>query len=212
MRVDYLAESIIETKAYELLEDAGQQDAKPVNIESIIEHHLDVEIVPIPNLMSSYGIDGFSAGDWAQIAIDENIYFNIETRCRSTLGHEVGHRLLHRRQLEQEAKSFNIRNIDDWIGFYRSMDDGARFRYEQQGYIFSGMLLVPTRQLVEAFEAELPAVNELADEARAQGLARKNYLGSSIDYAASRIAPSFAVSIAVVHRRIENSGLADRIA
>jgi hypothetical protein len=212
MRVDFLADAVIETEAYRLLRDAGQQGVIPVNIESIIERHLGVEIVPIPDLKSSFGIDGFTSGDWSQIAIDEYTYLYADRRGRSTLGHEVGHRLLHRRQLEQEARSFGIDGVDDWIRFYRSMDDGARFRYEQQGYIFSGMLLVPTEQLVEAFDAELPAVNELANEARSHEIARSKYLDNSIDYAAGKIAPKFLVSTEVVHRRIVNSGLADRIA
>lgn len=211
MKVSYLRDELIEEAAYRLLQDSGQKDCIPVDVESIIERHLGLSIVPIPNLMRDYGIDGFSSGDWREIAIDENIYLNIETRCRSTLGHEVGHHVLHRTQLQTESERFGIGSVEDWIRFYRAMDDGARSRLEHQGYIFSGLLLVPAEHLKTAYELEEPALLRIISEARGNRLIRDDYLESAVAFLATRIAPQFLVSTDVICRRIVNSGLVARI-
>jgi Zn-dependent peptidase ImmA (M78 family) len=211
LRINYLRIEDIEEETRRLLRNSGQDSSIPVDVESIIERHLELAIVPILNLMRDYGIDGFTSGDWSEIAIDENIYMNIETRCRSTLGHEIGHLVLHREQLQTESERFGIVSVEDWIRFYRAMDDGTRSRFEYQGYIFSGLLLVPSEHLIAAYEREEASLLRVVDEAKSNGLVRDDYLDSAIEYLATRLAPQFYVSTEVIRKRIENSGLIARI-
>jgi Zn-dependent peptidase ImmA (M78 family) len=187
-------------------------DRIPVDIEGIVERQLDMRIVPIRGLNSEFGIEGFTSSDWREISIDEDIYMRSEVRSRFTLGHEVGHLILHRELLEAEIAGFGqFRSVDDWIRFISSIGDTARDRLEYQGYTFSGMLLVPTLPLSQMFSERLPSIEDQVDEAKAAGIGRESYIKVVTDSIARTMAPAFEMSIHAVSMRIDNSGLADRI-
>lgn len=210
-RVPFIDNETINDKAEDLRLRTGQEDAVPVDVEHIIEAHLDLRIVPIPNLLSNFDIDGFISHDFSKISIDEGIYFHRETRARFTLGHEVGHYVLHRDLLLEAAGESGVRTEQSWIEFHRSMLDADRSRLEQQGYVFSGMLLVPTAPMSMMFDEAIPYIEEQISEAKSRGFERSSYLDSVLDSIAGPIAARFEVSLPVVVKRLLNSGLAARI-
>src|SRR5437870_25326 len=67
----------------------------PIPIEEIIEFDLEMDIVPVPGLMSDLDVDAFITADLAEIRVDKYIQEKVLTRYRATLAHEVSHRLIH---------------------------------------------------------------------------------------------------------------------
>ena len=63
-------------------------------------------------------MDGFLTKDLKYIFIDEDIYYDQrnENRLRFTFAHEIGHLVLHKKEIQ----NFEFRTEEDWIMFTRS--------------------------------------------------------------------------------------------
>src|ERR1700732_4867056 len=68
----------------------------PIPIEEIIEFEFEMDIVPIPGLMSDLDIDAFITAGLREIRVDQYIQEKVITRYRASLAHELSHRLIHR--------------------------------------------------------------------------------------------------------------------
>ena len=68
--------------SYEDINDCAEEFLKkhqadvtlPVPIEEIIEFNLRLDIIPFPNLLNNFDIDGFISGDLSCIYVDEFIF------------------------------------------------------------------------------------------------------------------------------------------
>jgi len=122
----------------------------PVDMETIIEFRLDLNIESKIGLRSELDIDAYLTGDLTTIVIDEKYYIDekYQNRSRFSLAHEVGHFVLHKniypyfKTKTPEEKKTKILDIP--IEEYR--------KFEWQAYEFAGRLLVPKKRLIDEFE------------------------------------------------------------
>lgn len=133
-----------------LLEHNNCYKTIPIPIEYIIEYHLRLDIVPMPNLQRDFDIDGYTSIDLTTIYVDEFVYENRFYRYRFTLAHEIGHVVLHKRYFKQ----IQFKSIVDWKNFIKQLDRDDRSKLEFQGYAFGGLLLAPPKQLRGFFQVQ----------------------------------------------------------
>ncbi|MBF0556595.1 MAG: ImmA/IrrE family metallo-endopeptidase, partial [Nitrospirae bacterium] len=126
----------------------NNNETLPVPIDNIIETHFDIDIVPFPNLLRNYGIDGFINSELNTIYIDLYIFDNIPNRYRFTLSHEIGHLILHK----EFMKEIRPLSIKDWKEKLCSIDDAEYSWFEWQANTFAGMILVPMKYLKDDFD------------------------------------------------------------
>ncbi len=171
----------------------------PVPIEEIVEFGLKINIIPIPNLLRNFEVDGFTASDLKEIYVDSYVFERFQTRYRFTLAHEVGHIFLHRQIFEQ----VKLDSIDTWIEFYCALDDFQRNGWELQGYDFAGLVLVPRgdlkKRVGEILRKGMPSI----DAAKKRRISRVKYLPYVKEEIATRLAPLYDVSVQVVSKRLD---------
>ncbi len=75
----------------------------PVPIIDIIELKLELTPIPVPNMLKSIDVDAFLSNDLKSIYVDQDIYFDDRylNRLRFSLAHEVGHLILHEKEIRQ---------------------------------------------------------------------------------------------------------------
>lgn len=189
MQVGHRSEGEISDSAHEFLRMYHPGDTIPIPIEEIIEFELGLDIIPVPDLRRSHGIDGALAQDFSQIYVDDYVYNNWPNRHRFTLAHEIGHYILHRADLENgEVNSFK-----DWLDYAKSVA-GLGDWFETQAHIFARHLLMPNHHLRAQFDNFLPEVIALVDAAKRNKIKRINYLEPAITAMSRRIAQVFEVS------------------
>ena len=133
-------------------------DKIPVPIIEILELDLNIEPIPIKGLMERIDIDGFLTKDLKHICVDNDIYMDPrrENRLRFTYAHEVGHLILH----EKEIKQTDFRTPEDWIHFREDFLEDDLNWFEQQSYEFAGRLLVPKEKLIEEIRKHQKKIDE----------------------------------------------------
>jgi hypothetical protein len=194
--VEYLTYDEIAKKAEAFL-DQNNVTSIPVPIEEIIDQNYNINIIPIPGLLDICGVDGLS--DCSSISIDEFIYKNRYYRFRFTLAHEIAHFILHREYLSK----CTFTSITRWKEVYDEIDISDHSKMEYQGYAFSGLVLVPRRQLINYVKNYLPQITQSVQEAQKKGIKRDRYLSYAKDELASILSPLFEVSIDVLTRRFD---------
>ncbi|MCK5455023.1 MAG: ImmA/IrrE family metallo-endopeptidase [Calditrichia bacterium] len=171
----------------------------PVPIEEIIEFDLKITPWPKNGLLQKIDIDGFLSNDLKYIFIDEDIYNDPrqENRLRFTLAHEVGHFILHRKEIQ----ACKFRSENDWIHFREEIQEEDLLWFEQQAYEFAGRLLVPVSLLKKEIESNSNKIekfrkfyNENGEELLIQAISRI-------------ICNKFGVSEKVISRRIKSEKL-----
>jgi hypothetical protein len=171
----------------------------PVDIHAIIEFDLGLEIRPIANLRSSADIDALLLGDRRTIVVDSDRYMrdSEQNRLRFSLAHEVGHLILHR----DVHTSLQLRTLEDWHEFVRSIPEKEYRFIEYHAHEFAGRLLVdPNRLRLDLRQCVQSAVGEgLSAE-----LIRSD---QALEYIASRIACTFGVSAQVIEKRLARESL-----
>jgi len=144
VKAPFLTYESVNSKAGDTLRSVNWDERIPVDVESIVEFALGIEIVPVRGLKDRYAVDGFLTLDLARIAVDEYILERHPTRYRFTLAHEVGHMVLH----GSIFSSLLIASTQEWLSFYVGLDDHDYGWFERQAYWFAGSLLVPDGALV----------------------------------------------------------------
>lgn len=122
-------------------------DLIPVPIDKIIEMDLRLYIIPIANLKEKIDTDGFLTNDFTGICVDCALYMDDRrsNRRRFTLAHEVGHLILH----EKEIKRCRFRRPEEWIHFREDFEEEDLAWFENQANEFAGRLLVPKDKLLK---------------------------------------------------------------
>ena len=200
LRVPFIKPEDIEQKAIETLRQ-HTPGTVPVDIDTIIEFGFGMDIRPIPGLRGRVSGEGFTLRDWSAIYYDDS---QPSVRVRFTLAHELGHVVLHRSFIDALPPT---PTVEAWIKLYLDLPPGAFNYMEKQASMFAANLLVPRSLLAAEFEKHFPAMQPLADEARRNGFRRSDYLDYMLGAMATRIAPSFDVSVEMAENRLKNTGL-----
>jgi hypothetical protein len=170
-------------------------DFLPVPIIEIVELKLKLTPIPIFRLLEEIDIDGFLTKDLMSICVDRDVYENPrkENRLRFTFAHEIGHLVLHRKEIQL----CRFRTPADWIRFRDDFEEDDLSWFELQAYEFAGRLLVPRNPLTQEIEMLSKKIREY------KKLARGNE--EQIIQAVSRlVCKKFGVSADVIARRIKS--------
>ncbi len=133
---------------------AGRHASLPVDVFTVAELDLRLDVIPFDDLFGKYGMDAMLRQDFTGIYVDTEAYQFLELgpvwkqkRLRFTFAHELGHFVLHR----AEAAS---RDFSDFLAFFRWLHEESSERYcvEQEANEFAGRLLVPRDCLEEDYE------------------------------------------------------------
>jgi Zn-dependent peptidase ImmA (M78 family) len=205
--VDFLPYERIVDDAARFLRESGYQDAIPVPIEYIVEAHLHLDIIPVPNLLRDFDVDGYTSHDLTSIYVDESVFERSPSRYRFTLAHEVGHIVLHK----EYFRRLHFGSVTDWKHFLEDLDPNDHSKLEYQGYTFGGLVLVPPEHLRGRFLAAMDTVNPLVEQARAKGLTRNQYADYAVAAMAEILKDAFQVSTDVMIRRIGKDDLSQFI-
>jgi Zn-dependent peptidase ImmA (M78 family) len=105
--------------AEDFLRKYKRDNTLPVDIETIVEFDLGLNIFPFPSLQETFDIEGFISGDLTVIYADEFIYHHRPSRYRFTLAHEVGHFLFH----SDLISSIHPKSVSEWMEFILGVDE-----------------------------------------------------------------------------------------
>ena len=169
----------------------------PIDMESIIERGLHIDIIPKYGIRQLDKIDSYLKSDLTGIVVDIMQYMDpqgrYENRLRFSFAHEIGHFVLHK----YVYKEFGIETPEDYYDFVMYFPETEYRSFEWQANEFAGSLLVPRDRLVEEIEhcKEMLQERELLylwDENREQVLISMSPLLGRV----------FGVSDDVIERRI----------
>lgn len=133
-------------------------DLVPVPIIEIVELQLGIHPIPKAGLKNRIDIDGFLTKDLKNICVDLGIYMDERqiNRLRFTYAHEVGHLILH----EREIRQCDFRTEEDWIHFHEDFLKDDLNWFEQHAYEFAGRLLVPKEKLITEIQNHQDKIDE----------------------------------------------------
>lgn len=188
----------INARAVDFLKQYNRADVLPIDIETIAEFDLGLNIFPFPHLQETFDIEGFISGDLTVIYVDEFIYSNRPSRYRFTLAHEIGHFLFHAHLIS----AFHPRSVSEWKGFILEIDENDYDWLEWQAYTFAASVLMPRSALEQHVAHETDLLQPKIDYVRTKGLsveASKDYI---INAVASKLVGVFDVSSDALIKRI----------
>lgn len=121
------------------------ENSLPVDIESIIEKQLKLDIDLKRGLLSDLDIDAFLKRDLTGIAVDYDCWMDerFSNRLRFSYAHEIGHLELHKDIYIQ----IPISTSEEWKKFMKDIPDREYGYFEYQANEFAGRLLVPRARL-----------------------------------------------------------------
>ena len=150
MKVPWLSKEKIAQKATDVIQNfqslANHEVKPPIPVDDIIERYLGVRLL-YDDLEKIFGRDVLGAAyvESNTICINERLFENSsEGRLVFTCGHEVGHWVLHRQYVKGQG------NGAKEIIVCRTSD--AKVPIEWQADYFSSCLLMPEKEIREAFE------------------------------------------------------------
>lgn len=188
----------INNLAEDFLREHKRADILPVDIETIIEFDLGLNIFPFPNLQETYDIEGFISGDLTVIYVDEFIYHYRPSRYRFTLAHEVGHFTFH----ADLMSAVPPQNVSQWQEFILSIDDDTYNWLEWQAYTFAAAVLVPRSTLQKHFAHEIKLLQPKIEYVLAKGLSIESSQDYIVNAVATKLIGIYDVSADVLSRRI----------
>lgn len=133
-------------------------DLVPVPIIEIVELELGIQPIPKAGLKRRIDIDGFLTRDLKNICVDLDVYEDERqiNRLRFTYAHEIGHLILH----EKEIRQCDFRTQEDWVHFHEDFLEDDLNWFEQQAYEFAGRLLFPKEELVKEVQKHKGKIEE----------------------------------------------------
>jgi Zn-dependent peptidase ImmA (M78 family) len=146
----------------------------PVDVFTLAEVDLRLDIIPFPDLDAKYRVAAGIKADFSGIYVDEREYVFWENgpvwktkRLRFSVAHELGHFFLHR-SLPQAKNFGSVPEFARWSESY----DGRMYSAEEEANEFAGRLLVPRPKLealVDELDAKLTAAGLHRSAAMRQG-------------------------------------------
>ena len=155
IKVPYLGEAQIASKAESFLRKFWNNNF-PVDIEKIIEQHLNINIVPVPEMKKYCDIDALITSNWTSIYVDNATYMDERyyNRLRFSLAHVLGHLILH----QNFYKSLTISNVEDYYSFLKYIPREQYRFLETQANKFARYILVPEKDLLRSKQKELKKI------------------------------------------------------
>ena len=180
-------------------------DLLPVDMETILEIELKIDIDLKDNLLTSADIDAFISPDCTTMFVDKNQYEDKRylNRLRFTYAHEVGHVVLHK----NEMSKIRFNTIEDWIQFQINRDSDNYLWFERQASEFAGRLLVPKPRLIQEIKNYDSKIRQYLSsiEGRCHELENLKMVIARI------VCPIFGVSEKVLYRRIVSEKIFEEI-
>ncbi len=173
----------------------------PLDIISIVEFDLGIDIRPEKGLREQGDTDALLAANLDVIYVDQDRYMDrrYDNRLRFSLAHELGHRVLHGDYLKGRIKSIEL-----VYQFYASVTEEEYSFFEWHANEFAGRLLVPSKDLIDEtqklIDQNLDALLKLGVD-----------LGVVFEQISPRLAPLFGVSDEVIQKRLTKEKVADVI-
>jgi len=139
----------IDHKAREFLDDHPTYNKIPIEIESIIDIDLKMDIVPLPGLKKLFdgATDAFLSVDFSTIWVDDFISENRENRYRFTLAHEIGHMILH----PEVYKTLDYSSLTTAKNTILAINK-LYPTFDSQADEFAGRVLAPRKELQYVFD------------------------------------------------------------
>lgn len=194
--VSYLSYGTINLAAENFLKTYHPPATIPTPIEEIIEFTLGIDIIPLHGLHQAFDTDGFISSDLKSISVDLFVYESRLGRYRFTLAHEIGHLVLH----SELYKEICFNKVEDWKKFIHTFPEKEYRWFEWQAYAFAGLILVPTKQLLQRFKTAIKHVQTL-------GISIEDNKDVAVDTIADLLAKDFICSKEVIQRRLLKEGL-----
>jgi Zn-dependent peptidase ImmA (M78 family) len=171
----------------------------PVDVFSLAEIDLGLNIIPFPDLDAKYRIAAALRADFTGIYVDEKEYVHWEKgpvwktkRLRFSVAHELGHFFLHQKLPQVE----NFSSLPDFARWCESYD-GKIYSVEEEANEFAGRLLVPKEKLMDR-------LNEIDRKLSSIGLKRSDSMRTEFCEAAGS---RFLVSETAIAVRLDREGL-----
>ena len=206
IKVIYIGYGKIGKISENLLNKHNLGENLPIDIEYLLDNIFRINIIPFPNLLRDFNINAFTSSDLKKIYIDEHLYLNLVHQYRFTLGHELGHIVLHK----YFYKQFEIKDIGSYIDFLNSVDDTEYGYLEYQAHCFGGHFLVPSNHLEPQFNKHSKNIIDFVKKSF-KGVERKNYIELAVNIIAKKMSPAFNLHPRPIQIRIFKSGLARQI-
>lgn len=161
--VPYLAESTIESSAEQLIRDYGQKFGPvlgpPVPVDEIVDSHIGLDL-RIEDLIAQYDDTKLLGATWVdarEVAIDATLdphnFPKMLGRYRFTVGHEIGHWVLHAPLIRAAAAQGDLFSKDKPKVIVCRAPGPQKPREEWQADMFSGYLLMPRRMILSAWQS-----------------------------------------------------------
>ena len=153
---------ISKKEIWELAEDFRSEfwpaNTLPVDIETIIERRLRLNIEPEHNLLTDQDIDAYLRSDLTGIVVDHDCFMDerFSNRLRFSYSHELAHLQLHKEMYAQ----LSISDLEDWRNFMSNVPDREYGYFEYQANEFAGRVLVPRDILKHELEDCLRQIEE----------------------------------------------------
>ncbi len=177
-----------------------QADKLPVDVFSLVELVLRIDVIPFDDLTARYRVDAALTLDFKSLYVDAESYVLWEkgpvwkqNRLRFTVAHELGHFVLHREQ----AARLKFSSFDDFALHFKG-GDADRFGLEQEANEFAGRLLVPRERLQEQVDRFARGIETIVPAwLRSEDLRLKF---------AESVAPKFGVHSQALLTRLDREG------
>lgn len=168
----------------------------PVPIIDIVEFDLQISVNPTARLMAECDLEAFLETSLKVIHIDQDIYMDrrYENRLRFTLAHEVGHLVLHKKEIMNAP----FKTEKEWIRFRTDIREEDNLWFERQAHEFAGRLLVPKPRSVAELEKNRDKINQYRE------LTSHDDDDPLKDAISKVICGVFGVSSQVIYRRINS--------
>lgn len=173
----------------------------PVDVFSLIELRLRLDVIPFDDLYSRYKVDAALMPDLTGMYVDAESYVLWEkgpvwkqNRLRFTVAHELGHFVLHR----DYATKVKFASFDAFARHFKG-EDPSRYWLEQEANEFAGRLLVPVERIREYLDRFAAGIREIMPNWRQSEDLRSKF--------AETVAPKFGVHQQSILVRLDREGL-----
>jgi Zn-dependent peptidase ImmA (M78 family) len=173
----------------------------PVDVFTLAEVDLKLDIIPFDDLFEKYDADAALMHNFSGLYVDAEAYIIWEKgprwkqrRLRFSVAHELGHYVLHR-EIAAKVPFKNFGEFAAWTKGYH----GQQFTLEQAANEFAGRLLVPPSRLTAEFEKFKMNITKLMPHLTNIGHLRYAFAETMEDV--------FEVNDQVIETRLEREGI-----
>jgi hypothetical protein len=149
VKAPFYTNANIQDMVNEVREYYPRAKALPVDVESIADLDLSLDLQPTPMLLEKADTDALLLPDWVTMLVDAGEFRDakMENRLRFSIAHELGHYFLHK-GIYQAA---TYKTIDEWVEFVSSVPQETWSWLERHADEFAGRLLVPEAELQQHY-------------------------------------------------------------